>query len=391
MAHEDGNSTRAVHAARSADPATRAIAPPIVQSSAFAFPDLETWAAAAESSGSADSYSRNTNPTVRSLEARIAALEGAEGAVAFPTGMAAIATTLLTLLRPGQRAVAVRDAYGATFLLFKELLPSFGIECAVVDTDDRSIAEAVAGGCALLYVETPTNPTLKTLDLGAAAHAARAAGGLLVVDNTFATPINQNPLALGADLVVHSATKYLCGHGDALGGLVCGDTAIADRIFRMREITGPALDAHSAFLLLRSLLTLGLRVERHNDNGQRLSEFLATHPAVEQVFYPGLSSHPGHAIARRQMRGFGGVLGFTLRGGADAVRRLLPRLRLARLAPNLGQVETTVGPAFLTSHVELDEAARRDSGVPDHLVRYAAGIEDADDLITDLDQALADS
>lgn len=390
MAHEPGIGTRSVHQRVDSDPATGAIVPPIVNSSAFAFEDLDTWAQVVARRRPGDIYSRNSNPTVTGFADRMAGLEGAEAASAFATGMAAISTTLFALLEPGKRVVTVRDAYGATFLLFTQILPRWGVECAVCETADREAIQAkIDAGCDLLYLESPTNPTLKILDLADLCARARAVGAVSVVDNTFATPVNQQPLALGADLVLHSATKYLCGMGDAMGGVVCGDRELIERLARFRELTGPSMDAHTASLLLRSLRTLGLRVQRQNDTAAELAGWLDAHDAVEEVFYPGLEGHPGHETARRQMSGFGGVLSFTLKGGMEAVRRALPRLRLAWLAPNLGQVDTVVGPAYLTSHVELSPQEREASGVPDHLIRYSCGIEEAADLRADLEQALA--
>lgn len=388
MSDRHGESTRSVHLGTEPDVATRAITTPLVQTAAYAFPDLATWRSVVAGETQGDVYSRNSHPTERAFAHRMALLEGTDEAVTFATGMAAVAGTLFALLRPGQRAIATRDAYGATYLLFTEILPEFGIECTVVDTSDDAVLAALSDGCDLLYLESPTNPTLKILDIEPLAAAAHDCGATVVVDNTFATPVNQLPYELGADLVLHSATKFLCGHGDALGGVVCGDGDRIARIDRFRELTGPSLDANSAFLLLRSLKTLGLRVERQNGNAIAVAGYLEGHLAVVRVHYPGIESHAGHVVARRQMRGFGGVLSFELKGGADAVERVLPRLQLAHLAANLGQVETTVGPAALTSHVELSPAERAASGVPDHLVRYAVGIEDADDLIADLDQAL---
>jgi cystathionine gamma-synthase len=363
--------------------------PPLVENVAFAFQDFETWRAVALHQVPGDIYSRNSNPTVRHLEEKIAALEMAESATSFATGMAAINTTLFALLSPGQRAVTVRDAYGATFLHFTQILPRFGIKCQVCETEDhQAIEAAIAQGCDVLYLESPTNPTLKVLDLERLSKAAHQAGAIVIVDNTFATPINQNPIALGADLVIHSATKFLGGHGDVMGGLVCGRQDLVDRIFRYRELTGPSLGAHSAYLLLRSLKTLGLRVQRQNENALALARFMEGHSRVRRVYYPGLESHTGHEIARRQMRGFGGVFSFELQGGLEAAADLLPRLRYATMAANLGQVETVVGPSALTSHVELNEEERAASGVPEGLIRYAVGIEDVQDLRLDLEAAL---
>lgn len=388
-AGEWGESTRSVHLRVERDETTGAITPPIAQSSAFAYPDVDAWRAVAEGRRHGFLYSRNANPTTTAFEQRVAALEGAAAAASFATGMAAITGTLFALLRPGLRAVTVRDAYGATFLTFTEILPEFGIECVVCDTTDRAGLEAaISAGCDLLYLESPTNPMLEVVDIAGLAALARQQGAVVVVDNTFATPVNQRPLALGADLVIHSATKYLGGHDDCLGGVVCGEPELIGRIHRYRELTGPSLDPNSAFLLLRSLKTLGLRVARQNDSALALARWLERHPAVEQVRYPGLESHPAHEVAARQMRGFGGVLSFRLRGDMEAVERFLPRLRLAYLAPNLGQVETVVGPAALTSHLELSPEQIAASGVPASMVRYAVGIEDVEDLRADLAQAL---
>jgi cystathionine gamma-synthase len=362
----------------------------VVESSAFAYPDLESWRAAALKEAQGHIYSRNSNPTTRLLEEKVAALEGAASATSFATGMAAISSTLFALLSPGDRAVTVRDAYGATYLHFTQILPRFGIDCQVCDTEDHAaIEEAVGQGCDVLYLESPTNPVLKVVDLARLAKTARQAGAITVVDNTFATPINQNPLDLGADLVVHSATKYLAGHSHVLGGVLCGSKELVERVYRHRELTGPSMQAHTAGLLLHSLKTLGLRVQRHNENALALARFLEGHPKVEQVYYPGLESHPGHEIACRQMRGFGGVLSFSIEGGLEAIGRFLPRLRYAYMAANLGQVETVVGPPAVTSHVECTEEEMAAAGIPPGLVRYSAGIEDVADLRADLEQALA--
>lgn len=390
MPDRPGPSTRSVHSGEQTDRTTGPIVPPLIANSAFHFADLDLWRSVAVHHKPGDSYSRNSNPTSRRLEKKVAALENAETALSFATGMAAISSTLFTLLSPGQRVVSVRDSYGATYLHFTGILPRFNIVCDLLDTDDHdAIESAVSQGCRLLYLETPTNPMLRILDLDRLTDAAQKAGAMVVVDNTFATPINQNPVEFGVDLVIHSATKYLCGHGDLLGGIVCGRNEIIREIYRFRELTGPSMEARSAHLLLRSLKTLGLRVERQNSNAGALARYLDKHPKVERVHYPGLESHEGHNIASKQMKGYGGVLSFELRGGMKATERFLPLLQYAYLAPNLGQVETIAGPAALTSHVELSDKDRIASGVPDHLIRYAVGIEDPQDLEADLAQALA--
>lgn len=385
-----GPSTRSVHAAETVDGPTGSVTAPIVANAAFAHPDVDAWLAVATGRRSGHIYSRNSNPTTDRFEAKVAALEGAEVATSFTTGMAAISSTLLALTRAGSRVVSVRDAYGGTYLMLTEILPRFGIECVVVDTDDPDRLDAeTAKGCDVLYLETPTNPALKVLDIGRHAGAAHDVGGIVVVDNTFATPVNTRPLEHGADLVLHSASKFLGGHSDVLGGVVAGSRGLVDRVYHYREIAGTGMDPQVGALLLRSLKTLALRVERQNASALAVARWLDQHSAVTAVHYPGLPGHPGHDIATRQMSGFGGMLAFELAGGFDAVRAVLPRLRLAYLAANLGQVETIVGPPATTSHVELTAAQRAEAGISEGLVRYSTGIEDVEDLIADLDQALA--
>jgi len=362
---------------------------PIVYSAAYGYPDVESWLDVALGRAPGHIYSRNTNPTVHAFEEKLRALEGAPAATSFSTGMAAVSNTLHALLAPGDRVVSVKDTYGGTNRLFLDFLPRFGIEVELCDTTDHEQIEgAVAAGCAVLYLETPTNPTLKVMDIARLAAAGREAGATVVVDNTFATPINQSPLSLGADLVLHSATKFLSGHADVLGGVVCGSPELVQRVYHYREITGAALDPMAAYLLIRSMKTLCLRVERQNESARRIAEWLEAQPAVAVVNYPGLESHPQHEIAARQMRGFGGMLSFGLDGGFEAVARVLPRLRLAHRAANLGAVETIAGPPATTSHVECTPEERATMGIPEGLIRYSVGIEDAGDLIADLEQAL---
>jgi cystathionine gamma-synthase len=386
---EAGIGTRAVWAGEQASLAHGATQVPVVHSVAFGYPDVETWLEVAQGRRPGHIYSRNTNPTVYAFEEKVRLLEGAAAATSFATGMAAISNTLFTLLAPGERVVSVKDTYGGTNKLFLEFLPRIGVEVALCDTADHEAIEAqIAQGCRVLYLESPTNPTLKVLDLARLAAAGRAAGATVVVDNTFATPINQNPLALGADLVLHSATKFLGGHADALGGVVCGAAELVARIYHYREITGAALDPTAAYLLLRGMKTLHLRVRQQNESALRIAEFLQGHPVVARVFYPGLPGHVHHDVAQRQMRGFGGVLSFMLHGGFEAVCAFLPRLRYAHRAANLGAVETVAGPPATTSHVESSAAEREAMGIPEGLIRYSVGIEETDDLIADLAQAL---
>ncbi|HSA96197.1 MAG TPA: cystathionine gamma-synthase family protein [Acidobacteriota bacterium] len=362
---------------------------PVVYSAAYAYPDLDTWLDVALGRRPGHMYSRNTNPTVQAFETKVRLLEGAPAATSFATGMAAISNTLFTLLSPGDRIVSVKDSYGGTNKLFLEFLPRFGVKVDLCDTTDHGRIEAsVAAGCKVLYLETPTNPTLKVMDIARLAAAGRRSGAVVVADNTFATPVNQNPLALGADLVVHSATKFLGGHADALGGVACGSKDLIARIYHFREITGATLDPMAAFLLIRGMKTLHLRVRQQNESALTIARWLQGHPSVAAVFYPGLETHPQHDIAQRQMRGFGGVLSFMLKGGFESVRNVLPRLRLVRRAANLGSVETIAGPPATTSHCECTAEEREAMGIPEGLVRYSVGIEDPKDLIADLDQAL---
>jgi len=363
---------------------------PIVQSIPFGYDDLDEWMRVALGEREGHIYSRNTNPTTRAFEEKVRALEGAEAATSFATGMAAVSNTLLAFLEPGNRVVSVKDTYGGTNRLFLEFLPRAGVEVKLCDTTHSdAVEEEVTKGCDLLYLETPTNPTLKLVDIELLSKAGHEAGAVVVVDGTFATPINQSPLALGADLVLHSASKYLGGHADALGGVLCGPGELVQRVHHYREITGAALDPFAAYLLLRGLKTLDLRVARHNENAMKVARFLEGHQAVERVFYPGLESHPQHELARRQMRDFGGMLSFSLVGGYEAVQAFLPRLQFAHRAANLGAVETTVGPPATTSHVESSAREREAMGIPETLVRYSTGIEHAEDLISDLDNALS--
>lgn len=385
-----GRSTLSIWAGENThEPYERATQVPVVNSVSFGYADVDTWHEVALGRRPGHIYSRNTNPTVRAFEEKIRDLEGAEAATSFSSGMAAISATFFALLRPGDRIVSIKDSYGGTNRLFTEFLPRFGIEARLCATGDAQQIEAEVGrGCRLLYLETPTNPTVKIVDIARLSRAAHAAGALVVVDNTFATPINQNPLELGADLVLHSATKFLGGHADALGGAACGSRALVETLYHFREINGAALSPADAYNLLRGMKTLSLRVQRQNESALAIARWLAGHPAVEQVNYPGLESHPNHEIAVRQMRGFGGVLSFGVRGGLDAIKRFLPKLRYAHRAANLGCVETVVGPPLVTSHVECTAEERAAAGIPEGLVRYSTGIEDREDLIGDLAQAL---
>ncbi len=362
---------------------------PVVHSVSFGYNDMDEWLKVGQGRAYGHIYSRNTNPTVRAFEEKVCRMEGAEAATSFASGMAAISNTLFTLLSPGDRIVSIKDSYGGTSMLFMEFLPRFNIEVSLCETTDHDAIETEVGkGCQILYIETPTNPTLKVMDIARLSKAAHSVGALVIVDNTFATPINQNPLKLGADLVLHSATKFLGGHADALGGVICGPAELIKRVYHYREITGAALDPMAAYLLLRGMKTLYLRVRQQNENALKIANYLQSHPAVSQVFYPGLEVHPQHDIAKRQMNAFGGMLSFMIKGDFKEVCKFLPLLQYAHRAANLGAVETTAGPPAMTSHVECTKEEREALGIPESLVRYSVGIEDADDLIADLEQAL---
>lgn len=364
---------------------------PVVHSVSFGYKDVDQWLRVALGQETGHIYGRNTNPTVHVFEEKVRLLENAEAATSASTGMGIISSALFTFLSPGDRVVSVKDTYGGTNKIFLEFLPRFKVDAQLCDTTDHAQIEAeIAKGCRVLYLESPTNPTVKVMDLARLAQAGRKVGATVIVDNTFATPINQNPLQLGADLVLHSATKFLGGHADALGGVICGRKDLVDQIYHYREINGATLHPMAAYLLLRGMKTLHLRIRQQNESAMKIAQFLESHPAIERVFYPGLESHTHHDIAKKQMRGFGGMLSFMLKGNNfEIVKKFLPRLRYAHAAANLGAVETIVGPPATTSHVESTAAEREAMGIPETLIRYSAGIEDTEDLIDDLKRALA--
>ncbi|ABO67619.1 Cystathionine gamma-synthase [Geobacillus thermodenitrificans NG80-2] len=361
---------------------------PVVLSVSYGYDDIDEWYDVAIGKKKGHIYGRNTNPTVQAFEDKVKILEGAEAATSFSTGMAAISNTLATFLVPGDRIVSIKDTYGGTNKIFTEFLPRQQIDVVLCETGNHEqIEEEIAKGCKILYLETPTNPTVKITDIERMAKAGHEVGALVIIDNTFATPINQNPLSLGADLVIHSATKFLGGHADALGGVVCGPKDLIDKIYHYREINGATMDPMAAYLILRGMKTLHLRVQRQCENAMALAKYLQTKDIVETVYYPGLETHKHHDIAKKQMRNFGGMLSFAVKGGIDTVREFLPKLQFANRAANLGAVETIVGPARTTSHVECTPEERAAMGIPEGLVRVSCGIEDIEDIIADFEQA----
>lgn len=376
--------TLAVHAGVSPDPATGAVMTPIYQTSTYAQTGIN------EHRGY--DYARSDNPTRTALQAALAGLEGGRFGLAFSSGMAAI-DTLLRLVQPGERVVCGNDLYGGTFRLFDKVLAPYGIRFTFVDTADSAAvaAELAREPARLVWLESPTNPTLRLADIAAISAAAHAAGAQVAVDNTFASPALQRPLALGADFAVHSTTKYIGGHSDVVGGAIVTDDAAAyERLKFLQNAVGAVPGPMDCFLTLRGIKTLGLRMRAHCDNATAVARFLDDHPAVEQVIYPGLDSHPQHELARRQMAGPGGMVSFTLRGGEAAARRLALKTRLFTLAESLGGVESLIElPAAMThASVGGPEALAAGFVVASGLVRLSVGIEHSDDLIADLRQAL---
>jgi len=389
-----GISTRAVHAGEGTDPATGAAAVPIYQTAPFGFPSARALEDAFLRPAGEYIYSRLGNPTVAALETKIAALEGAAGAVAAASGMAAVSTAMFTLLRPGGRLVAYRDIYGGTSGFFRRVLEPWGIEVVWVEIGaeadgGRELAAALAGSADVLYLESPTNPTLKVCDIAAAARLGHEAGAVVVVDNTFATPALQRPLELGADLVVHSLTKFLGGHGDTTGGVVAGPAGETAAVRSMLVDLGGIMDPLAAFLLLRGAKTVRVRVERASENALAVARWLERHPQVRKVNYPGLTSHPRHAVAAAQMSAFGAMLSFEIDADLEATRRVVDSLRLIRIIPSLGSVETTLLLPAVSSHYKLERAEREAMGIPDGLIRLSVGIEDIEDILADLECGLA--
>src|SRR5512136_2956688 len=380
-----GFATRCVHAGVQPDPAYGAVMPPIYQSSTFAFRDVCT--------NAGFDYTRSGNPTRAALEEAIAQLEGGIGATCTTTGMAAV-TLVLNLLPAGSHVLATVDCYGGTFRTLEHLKVASGLRVTYLDLGDLAAVErALIQETALVWIETPSNPLLRLTDIAAVAALARARGALTVVDNTFLSPVLQRPFEHGADLVVHSTTKYLNGHSDVVGGAVVaapGRTALLQRIQSMNNLLGTSQSPHDCFLVLRGLKTLLLRMKAHEEGAQRVAAYLAAHPQVDRVFYPGLPSHPQHALAKRQQAGFGGMLSFELKDGTPArVEHVLRTLRWFTLAESLGGVESLVAHPASMTHASMTPAARARAGITDSVIRLSVGIEAPEDLVADLDQALS--
>ena len=387
-ADAQGLQTKCVHASRELN-RTSAISPPIWQTTTFLAESSEHFAALAKSVKPSEYYSRYGNPNHKQVEAVMANLEGGEAALVTASGMGAICTSLMSLLDRGDHVVAQRNLYAGTAALLEEVLLRWGIECTFVDqTNAEQWAEALKPNTKLIYAETPANPLMRLTDLEAVAALGKTRGITTIVDNTFATPINQRPLQYGIDVVVHSATKYLGGHSDVTAGVIIGSPAFIERAWRFHIVMGAALSPFDAWLLLRGLRTLGLRVERHNQNALMLARFFESHPKIERVNYPGLKSHPQHKLAQEQMSGFTGMMSVELRGGYETAERFIASLKLGSYAASLGGFETLlVHPAAMWGDT-LTDAQRSAMGVGENLVRISVGLEDERDLIDDFSQAL---
>ncbi len=382
MNDAQGFGTLAIHAGQQPDPSTGAIMTPIYQTSTY------VQSAPAEHQGY--EYSRVSNPTRTALEGNLAALEGARSAVCFASGVAGI-DAILKSLSPGAHVVAVNDLYGGTFRLFTQVYERFGISFSFVDMTDLDATEAaLTEKTRLLWIETPTNPLLRIVDIQKLSSLAKAHGVQVAVDNTFASPYLQQPLRLGADMVLHSATKYLGGHSDVIGGVVCtNDEAWEERLRFQIKSSGASPGPMDCFLVLRGTKTLHIRMQRHCENARQIAEYLSQHAKVSRVFYPGLADDPGHALAAAQMRDFGGMISFVLQDDrVETARRVLSGTRLFALAESLGGVESLIEHPATMTHASVPRETRVQAGLEDSLIRLSVGIEDADDLIRDLDEAL---
>jgi len=396
MAHKPsrdiGFATRAIH--HGYDPAnhSHSLTPPVHMTSTFVFPDTATGSALFAGETEGHFYSRISNPTVEVLETRLANLEGAEAGLATASGMGAISSALWTLIRPGDEIITDQTLYGCTFAFMRDGLSRFGVKIRHVDLrDPENLRATISDKTRIVYFETPANPNMRLVDITAVSAIAKQAGALTIVDNTYATPLLTRPIELGADLVVHSATKYLGGHGDLVAGAVCGPADLIQeiRLVGVKDMTGSVMAPLTAMLVMRGLKTLQLRMMRHCESGLRIASWLEQHCAVSAVYYPGLPSHPQHELAKRQMSDFGGMIAFELAGGFDAGTRMMDRLQLIQRAVSLGDAESLIQHPASMTHSTYSQEERLAHGISDGLVRLSVGLEDADDLLADLEAALA--
>ena len=383
------DATLAIHAGEKRFRVSAPVGTSIARTANFTFANTEEMKRWAEGKSSAYIYTRYGNPTLTIAEEKIAALEGAEAAIVAASGMAAISSALLSILKAGDEVIATRALYGGSYRLIRDIFPGLGIVVRHVEIDLAGIERLVSPRTKALYIETPTNPTLRLVDLQKAISFAKEWDLLALIDNTFASPLLQKPIEMGFDLVIHSATKYLAGHSDVIAGVVVGSHRLIEKIRDMIIYLGGSMDPEAAFLLIRGMKTLEVRVRRQCETAMKVARYLEKHPKVARVHYPGLPSHPDHKLAKRQMKGFGAMMAFDLKGGLAAARRFCDRTRIFLLAASLGGVESLVVLPIYSSHYRMSLAELRAAGVEPGTVRVSIGLEDSDDLIEDLRQALA--
>ena len=369
---------------------TGSVVVPIYSTSTFAFKDADQGAARFAGTEEGYIYTRLGNPTTRALEKNVAALESGEDARACASGMAAITTAVMSVIKKGDHVVSTDCIYGGTVKLFLDILSKYGVDFTLVDSSDTGrVKSAIRENTKLIYLETPANPTLKLTDLREVAELAKQHGIMTMVDNTLMSPYFQRPLELGADVVIHSLTKYLGGHSDLVGGIVVGSKSFIKTLDPVLKNTGGTIGPFEAWLTLRGIKTLPLRMQKHNENALKTAQFLELHPKIAKVYYPGLKSHPQHELASRQMSGFGGIICFEVKGGLNAGKKLMNSVKLCTLAVSLGAVETLIEHPASMTHAIVPKKEREKAGITDKLVRLSVGIEDIDDIIDDLKQALA--
>ncbi|HEX2949334.1 MAG TPA: PLP-dependent aspartate aminotransferase family protein [Armatimonadota bacterium] len=386
-----GEATRAIHAGQQPDPAYGSVATPIYQTASFAYENIDQAIARAAHLEEGYSYTRVANPTTDALEQKLALLDGAEDCVTFASGMGAISALFLGICNAGDHVVCANNIYGATHGLLTTTLQRWALNTTFVDGREAgNIVRAIRPDTRLVYLESPSNPNLWLTDFEAVAQMAHDRGVLVATDNTFATSVNQQPLRFGVDIVVYSATKYISGHGDTLGGAILGTKELLREIRTVEILVGATLSPMNAFLLLRGSQTLPLRIERHNANALAVAQWLEQHPMVKRVYYPGLTSHPQHDLAIQQMKGFGGVVSFEVDGDSTA-RQILDACQLCTIASSLGDVKTLISQPVQMSHRFLPIEARKEAGITPGLIRLSVGLEDVADIIADLDQAFADA
>ena len=385
-----GSATSSVHAGELRQQEANAITTPIYQTSTFWFRNSKEVTDYQEGKSQREEYGRYGNPTWRAVERKVSALEGGEESILFASGMCAATTTFMALLPEGSHLIVTSDCYRRTRQFINQFLSRMGVETTVIEPSNLAAFEAaIRPNTKLFFTESPTNPYLRVIDVPAFSKAAHAHGVKVIIDSTFATPVNHRPLSDGADLVLHSATKYLGGHNDLLAGTLTGPKEMIDPVRKALGVLGGIIDSHAAWLLLRGIKTLDIRMERHNANGMALARYLEAHPKIKRVFYPGLASHPDHAIALGMMKGFGGVVTFEIDTDLAGAMRFIDSTTIPYQAPSLGGVESLIELPVTMSFWDVPKADRLKLGVTDSLVRYAAGIENAADLLADLEQALA--